>query len=100
LLSSFKKSGQISAAYAKMSDLKNLPRLASFWLAVISAAAISGCTASDAPLNITLHNPKTGTERTCSAKQSSSKDVSALTAAVESCARQLEARGFVRSDSR
>jgi hypothetical protein len=83
-----------------MSDPENSPPRASFWLVVISAAVISGCTASDAPLNITLHNPKTGTERTCSAKQSSSKDVSVLSAAVESCAKQLEARGFVRSDSR
>jgi hypothetical protein len=83
-----------------MSDFENLPRRAGFWLAVVSAVVISGCTASDAPLNITLHNPKTGTERTCSAKQASSKDVSVLAAAVESCAKQLEARGFLRSDSR
>jgi hypothetical protein len=83
-----------------MSDFENFPRRAFFWLSLISAGVISGCTASDAPLNITLHNPKTGTERTCSAKQSSSNDVSALAAAVETCAKQLEARGFVRSDSR
>jgi hypothetical protein len=72
----------------------------SFWLAIVSAAVISGCTASNAPLSITLHNPKTGTERTCSAKQSSAKDVPVLAAAVESCAKQLESHGFVRSDSR
>jgi hypothetical protein len=83
-----------------MSDLDNFPRCESFWLVVISAALISGCTTTDAPLNITLHNPKTGVQRTCSAKESSSKDVSALSAAVETCAKQLEARGFVRSDSR
>jgi hypothetical protein len=82
-----------------MSGLDNFPRRESFWLAVVSAALISSCTATDAPLNITLHNPKTGVQRTCSAKESSSKDVSALSAAVESCAKQLEARGFVRSDS-
>jgi hypothetical protein len=83
-----------------MRDLDNFRRRETFWLAVVSAALISGCTASDAPLNITLHNPKTGVQRTCSAKESSSKDVSALSAAVETCAKQLEARGFVRSDSR
>jgi hypothetical protein len=82
-----------------MNDLKNFSRHENFWLAVISAAAISGCVASDAPLNITLHNPKTGVQRTCSAKQSSSRDVSALAAAVETCAKQLEARGFVRGES-
>jgi hypothetical protein len=83
-----------------MSYLKNFLRRESFWLAVISAAAISGCTAADGPLNITLHNPKTGVQRTCSAKESSAADVSVLSTAVESCAKQLEARGFVRSDSR
>jgi hypothetical protein len=84
-----------------MSYLKKLSRRENFWLAVISTAAISGCTAADGPLNITLHNPKTGVQRTCSAKESSSsKDVSALSAAVESCAKQLETRGFIRGDSR
>jgi hypothetical protein len=83
-----------------MNGFRKFPHRHSFWLAIVSATMISGCTASDASLNITLHNPKTGTERTCSAKQSSSKDVSALAAAVESCAKQLESHGFVRSDGR
>jgi hypothetical protein len=83
-----------------MSALENFSRRETFWLAVVLAAVISGCTATNAPLNITLHNPKTGAQRTCSAKESSASDVSALSAAVEACAKQLEARGFVRSDSR
>lgn len=83
-----------------MSDLQNLPRRERFWLAMILAAAISGCTATDGPLNITLHHPQTGVQRTCSAKESSAADVSVLSTAVESCAKQLEARGFVRGDSR
>jgi hypothetical protein len=70
-----------------------------FYVATILAVLISGCTASDSPLSISLYNPKTGVQRTCSAKESSSKDVSALSNAVETCAKQLEARGFVRSDS-
>ena len=85
---------------AQMSDLQNLPRRERFWLAMILAAAISGCTATDGPLNITLHHPQTGVQRTCSAKESSAADVSVLSTAVESCAKQLEARGFVRGDSR
>jgi hypothetical protein len=100
LLSSFKKLGQIYAAYDKMSNLKNFPPLESYWPAVILLAAISGCTTADGPLNITLHNPKTGVQRTCSAKESSAADISMLSTAVESCAKQLEARGFVRSDGR
>ena len=86
-------------ARRNMNDFKSFFHPDSFWLAIVSAAMISGCTASATPLNITLHNSKTGTERTCSAKQSSSKNVSILAAAVESCAKQLESRGFVRSDS-
>jgi hypothetical protein len=84
----------------QMSNLANFPSLESFWLAMVLATAISGCTTVDGPLNITLHNPKTGVQRTCSAKESSAADISMLSTAVESCAKQLEARGFVRSDSR
>jgi hypothetical protein len=64
------------------------------------AVLISGCVTADPPLSISLYNPKTGVQRTCSAKESSSKDTSALSSAVETCAKQLEARGFVRSDNR
>jgi hypothetical protein len=101
LLSSFKKSGQISAwLELNMSEPDNFPARASFGLIVISAAVISGCTTTDGPLNITLHNPKTGIQRTCAAKESSAADLSVLATVVETCAKQLEARGFVRSDSR
>ena len=68
--------------------------------AMVLAVLISGCSVSDAPLSITLHNPKTGVQRTCAAKESSSKDVSALSGAVEACAKQLEAHGFVRNENR
>ena len=71
-----------------------------FCAAIVSVVLISGCSASDPPLSISLHNPKTGVQRTCAAKESSSKDISALSGAVEACAKQLEAHGFVRSGSR
>ena len=71
----------------------------SFCASTFLAFLISGCVASDPPLNISLYNPKTGIRRTCSAKESSSKEALALSSAVEACAKQLEARGFVRSDS-
>jgi len=82
-----------------MNYLKSL-RSPIFLAGAVSAALILGCTASDSPLSIGLYNPKTGVQRTCSAKESSSKDVTALSNAVETCAKQLEARGFVRSDNR
>jgi hypothetical protein len=83
-----------------MIQLKRFSRRRIFCTATVSAVLISGCAASDSPLSISLYNPKTGVQRTCSAKESSSKDVSALSNAVETCAKQLEARGFVRSDNR
>jgi hypothetical protein len=70
-----------------------------FRAAIVSAALISGCSASGSPLSINLYNPNTGVQHTCAAKESSSKDVSVLSSAVETCAKQLEARGFVRGDS-
>jgi hypothetical protein len=71
-----------------------------FWAVIVSAGLLSGCSASDFPLSINLYNPKTGVQRTCVATESSSKDVAVLSNAVETCAKQLEARGFVRSDNR
>jgi hypothetical protein len=43
-----------------------------------------------------LVHPQTKAMRTCSARESTSKDIPMLSDAVEACARQLEARGFVR----
>ena len=101
LLSSFVKTGQSSFPSApSVVHLMSFPRSRFFFAAAVSAVLILGCTASESPLSISLYNPKTGVQRTCSAKESSSKDVSALSNAVETCAKQLEARGFVRGDSR
>jgi hypothetical protein len=101
LLSSFLKTGQILGRIG-MIYTNTFLRSQVFCAATFLAVLISGCVAADPPLSISLYNPKTGVQRTCSAKESSSssKDVSALSNAVETCAKQLEARGFVRSDSR
>jgi hypothetical protein len=55
----------------------------------------SACTATN-PLTITLYNPKTNTLRKCVARESSPKYTQMLAGIVETCARQLEAHGFVR----
>ena len=55
-----------------------------------------GCVASQNPLSISLYDPKAGVVRTCAARESRAGDISVLSSAVELCARQLEARGFVR----
>lgn len=91
--------GQILGRIGTIS-VRGLLRSQSFGAATFLAFLTSGCVASDPPLSISLYNSKTGIQRTCSAKESSPKDAAALSSAVEACAKQLEARGFVRSDSR
>lgn len=61
----------------------------------IAPCHASGCAATP-NLSVQLVHPKTNVVRTCSARESTSKDIPMLTDAVETCARQLEARGFVR----
>jgi hypothetical protein len=101
LLSSFFEIGQIVSLFRTcMIRPKIFLCRRILCVTAISAALIAGCVASDSPLSISLYNPKTGIQRKCSAKESSAKDTSALSSAVETCARQLEARGFVRSDNR
>jgi hypothetical protein len=59
---------------------------------------LSSCSsASSAPLSIKMVNPETNQMLACSASdQFSRADPAVLAAAVETCARQLEANGFVR----
>ena len=57
---------------------------------------VLGC-ATAPNLSVQLVHPKTNAMLTCSARESTSKDIPMLTDAVEACARQLEARGFIRT---
>jgi hypothetical protein len=68
--------------------------------ALLAIGLLVGCTTAP-PLSITLRNPKTNVSRTCAARNTSivRTDVEMLSEAVETCARQLEAHGFVRMDS-
>jgi hypothetical protein len=52
------------------------------------------------PLSITLVNPKTNAVMKCSARESSGARNGSLSGMVELCAKQLEARGFVRVDEK
>jgi hypothetical protein len=59
------------------------------------------CACSQAePLSITMLNPKTNTVMRCSARQGPAATDASLSAMVELCAKQLEARGFVRVDEK
>ena len=72
-----------------MRMLLMIPRFA------LTLFVMAACTQT-APLSITLKDPKTNTVRTCSARQFSKNDAAFLANAVETCAKQLEAYGFVR----
>ena len=73
-------------------------RIKLFWSGLTSAALLlSGCSSASPPLSINMVNPKTNQSLTCSASDPlSRKDNPMLAAAVETCAKQLEANGFVR----
>lgn len=64
-------------------------------LLLFSACCAAGCTATD-KLSVQLYHPKTNTTRNCTARESTARDIPMLADAVETCARQLEARGFIR----
>lgn len=66
---------------------------------LIGTLNVFACTQVD-PLSITLVNPKTNTVMKCSARQGSAAADVSLSAMVELCAKQLEARGFVRVDEK
>jgi hypothetical protein len=67
--------------------------------AMVAAAAIAGC-AQAQPLSITMLNPKTNEVVKCAARQNSGTPEASLAGTVELCAKQLEARGFVRMDEK
>jgi hypothetical protein len=72
-------------------------RTISFISFLIGIELLSGCRATN-PLMINLYHPKTNTLRKCAARESTAKNTQMLAGIVESCARQLEAHGFVRVD--
>jgi hypothetical protein len=61
------------------------------------AVMLSSCSSGPAPLSIKMYNPETNQTLDCKASDETARtDIAVLGAAVESCAKQLEARGFVR----
>ena len=64
-------------------------------LPVFLACSASGCAATP-NLSVQMYHPKTKVVQNCTARESTAKDIPLLFSAVEACARQLEARGFIR----
>ena len=66
-------------------------------LTYVFVAIIFGCASGPPPLLIKMHNPETDQTLNCNASDRIGRtDPAVLAAAAESCAKQLEARGFVR----
>ena len=78
----------------KTFQLAQSPRVP-LWLVLLVCC---GCGSTAAPLSIEMYNPETKQTLTCAARdQLSQTDPEVLAGAVESCAQQLESRGFVRA---
>lgn len=82
-------------AFCSVIIFNQLMRTISIIALLITIESLSGCGATN-PLSISLYHPKTNTMRKCVARESAAKDTQMLAGIVESCARQLEAHGFVR----
>ncbi len=65
------------------------------WASVFTLIQLVACVPTE-PLSITLRNPKTNAVVNCTAHEDPLRPSGALSGAVELCAKQLEARGFVR----
>lgn len=58
--------------------------------------SLSGCGAKETPLAIRMYNPNTNQTLHCTGRDQTGNYTKVLANAVEACARELEARGFVR----
>ena len=64
-----------------------------------AVANLTACSSTPPPLLIKMNHPGTGQTLTCTASdQRPHANSSALAAVVEACAKQLEARGFIREN--
>jgi hypothetical protein len=64
---------------------------------LLGTIALTACSQPQS-LSITLVNPNTKESRKCAARETSANDAQVLASTVELCAKQLEARGFVRAN--
>ncbi len=79
--------------------MKNFLRRTASLLRVLAGTAffLAACSSGPAPLAIKLVNPQTKQTLDCHAQDPTGRtDREILASAVENCARQLEAHGFVR----
>lgn len=68
------------------------------WAAIaLLIASLNACSSNPESLSIKMVNPQTQMTLMCSARDDIGADRAVLATVVETCARQLEARGFVRA---
>jgi hypothetical protein len=113
LLPSHRKGGQSSMIFFHYGKSGFLARECSFnwqpqrsrdlrldWLPnslVCAALALSSCSSAATPASIQMVNPNTNQTLVCAARDELSRtDPAVLAVAVETCARSLEANGFIR----
>ena len=72
-------------------------KLASFATIALLSALVAACSSNPESLSIKMVNPQTQMTLMCSARDDLGADRAVLATVVEKCARQLEARGFVRA---
>ena len=113
LLSLFAKADQIMASSCSRGDESNRlmetliadqRQLAdycrqpfSLWMIALLVALLPACSSTPTSLSIKMVNPETQMTLMCSARNDLGTDRAVLATVVETCARQLEARGFVRT---
>ena len=66
-------------------------------MAFVLVIFVAACGASERPLSIKMHNPKTNVTLNCAARDTGSQNNEVLANVVETCARQLESKGFIRA---
>jgi hypothetical protein len=63
---------------------------------IIIAISLPSCGVKETPLAIRMYNPNTTQTLHCTARDQTGQFTTVIANAVEACARELEARGFVR----
>ena len=80
-----------------LSDGLDAIRANLFLAAIVSLTlTLTACSSAPPPMAIKLYNPETKQTLDCSARSTSGEYSQLLASAAETCARQLEIKGFVR----
>jgi len=88
---------QTETLIAYQRQLSDPHQLSSLAVIALLTALLPACSSNPESLSIKMVNPQTQMTLMCSARDDLGADRAVLAKVVETCARQLEARGFVRA---